>query len=889
MTLLFSQKDIDEKQRLGIFANLVNSLVDRVKNAFQKDPLHLAVRLEDLPNYQQVQKLLSFSRDDEGVKTLRLGLERADGTTKWVRLLKYASDCKNKKAAPSWWGRLIPNRKFVRSLNSIAKEEPSPFTREDLRQVLLGDEVIVLTQEHQQALDELVDFLYAQFYRFYQEIAKGVAAEGANFALNRLSTLPIILHVIADRLGFIRGFKACFKDSYTYLIGTVLDIAFAYICTRSTRLAESTYTEDFFGLSGNNIDQRTISKFADELVKLFRTGGVVVPKLDSTGKPVLTESGTPVNRLRECGSLISAIFCLFEYAMGESIRVLSTQAADAALKRTNKRDADPNNEDEMIAAYLQRPKGRGRPSKTTHQITLTIPPKPRGRKARNAVPDAWGRAEEKAKLLAGQKDIFLKELFSRPEYAQGLAPTSPSLSIMECFNLATKSTVNLQAKHDYFDPIHPADAPAKLTYSSNGPRRIIIDCTTHFSFQKHFYFSRLGKASNDKNKYKNVVKVMVGIDPVSGACPIFRAVEGSSNDQQVLRAVIDDLAVLGYTDIVIICDRGFSCEANLFQLDNLNIKFVMMTSILTNDSKDLRQDAVDDLLGNRSTYYNRERHIFIKTQQRTLDDLGFVDQEGNLLDDDGELITDAKGKPIKASTKDKFNHAVFFDPIVYFRVTSEEEDSVTRDLNDLNSGAVKWEDISPSHRALIAKEDDLYVYNHNAIDRVVAKETVKAIVTNLDVDDAIEILALYSLRWVIELLFKKVKNDLGKNDALYIQRDDTLAIRLGCLYLAAVIMRNIDHRMQKYYFAQGLAESAKSHHSRKKRYKANELVSGKKFPRLFISQGTNQESFSIDREEQREGETLRILYGIPQLNEVDCALGFRSLYRKPTAEELAKI
>lgn len=714
---------------------------------------------------------------------------------------------------------------FSKHLNEYARQKYLKLSKQevidDLRAGAIAKRSISNLEEFHAITEELGSVIFTTYSSVLEQISHKTLPQvemdefeevAYNSTFSNLYAFAPFALLTANRMGIEQGFEQLMYGPALYLIGEIFDVV-GYVmgeCTpHLSNQSNDSFSKGYVALGTHTVSSQSYSRIARELLDHYKRNQILLPEFDSYGNVLQmrnnnricgniyadqqardkhrmdTQSGTYkhayLRHSEENGDIITAIF---SYAIGFITRehyfaVNRTQAL-VNFEQGETKVANFDSAEEMVAALLWQQK-RGRPRKGAAPAPFTLPEIDRNdSKVMEKLAEYENLAKERAAQLVAEENLNLQ--MSRQVKTPRLDRYVPKY-------LQRESRLGSDTSHFKKQAAADANYSLSLKELASKGKRIIIDCTTLRTDAQGVQKATTTKESG-KNSFANCIKLIVVYN--QGVCvpASYRTLKGSTNDNLALQQILEELNSYGHCEVVIIADRGFQGIPNRKKLGNLKIDFVFMTQRTSSLDKAARQLGIQQIMQNLVGTVVPEDPSYHATGvaiEDCLIKIGKVNSEGYQLDDDGQVVLDNDGEPVKFDYSDYcFNYVVSVQGTEAVRKLGSLTGAALADLKAWQTAGL---DVSNKPQFCL-DVNGKYQVNPEWVMEEIGDSKATAFATSLPIHDAAQIVQHYRERWSIEPFFRALKSIVaGENEALFCHTYEAQCVRIGILILVTSICR----------------------------------------------------------------------------------------------------
>lgn len=639
-------------------------------------------------------------------------------------------------------------------------------------------------------INEVVQDVSKQLSKYYNSLFSLVGKEEleesiyqAETSKQRVSLAPQAIVLILQKLGLLDGMIKELKDGV--LVARCLDL----ICWLILMPELNTGNHDFYNLqyesfSNDQVTSKLYSLVAKGIIELLQRGAIKDSYRNYQGIYRVFERifNFSTSRVITEGEQLADKADIIAKAKQEELEKLMQEWAEEDAKLPKLTRGAKRILDEAGNPLLPPKFGKGNCSQEEKQrrakLIADFEERKRQIKAQNKLESLQRQeaARLRAKARAAKKKQVEHEAVSR-----ALAKLEDRYYLGQPY----KSTA---IQDQFADFSYNLYRPVEL----KGRRSIYFDGTSLLSNAADNSNSTLGPVSTDKSQIAPVMKLLVGIDGATGIPVCCRPFLGSETDQQIIRKVQDTLAEFTQDNVTLLLDRGFSCVFNYHLLDSLGVNFLMMNQASNEKIRDLLKPMQEQILEHNWKHYSIENECFYIAKKATAFELGICDAEGCLLDSSGKVVQfDSQNLPLdqRINPNKVFTLVAFHDPVRNSQGQIEEIAELKVLLKKIKSGKEKLTKRKVNHRNIKESGGD-YEIDWDKVNQLYRENLLNFVITNMDLDDAMEAIALYERRWQIELFFKVLKGTMP-NGSVGNHNDETIAVKICICLLATCVKRYV--------------------------------------------------------------------------------------------------
>jgi transposase len=304
---------------------------------------------------------------------------------------------------------------------------------------------------------------------------------------------------------------------------------------------------------------------------------------------------------------------------------------------------------------------------------------------------------------------------------------------------------------------------------------IIFDITSLSSYSRLIEYLEWGY-NRDRDKLPQINLGLILGQP--SQLPIaYRIYPGSISDVTTLRNILILLDYLGVRDFTFILDRGFYSSANIKEMDEEQIRFVLPLSFSTKMATQLISKHHRDLQSPLNGFYHKKRPMFHVKKEITIADVPLY----------AHLFHDEKRKA------DEVEHLMRQIVEVESRVEGKEfweKEAVEEYMEQTFKGI--------SRLFVITGEAPHFVLQRKpkAISRLMNRMGKTVLVTNDPVPGREEILNLYRRKDALEKMFDVIKNEL-ESGRLRVSSKEATEGRIFLTFLSLILYSEVSRVMKE--------------------------------------------------------------------------------------------
>lgn len=326
--------------------------------------------------------------------------------------------------------------------------------------------------------------------------------------------------------------------------------------------------------------------------------------------------------------------------------------------------------------------------------------------------------------------------------------------------------------------------------NKSSKRIILVDCSILPSRADGISTNRTtGQGSKKKGTYVKGSKLLNLVDLELNRTVFTRVFSSNISEHTFLQTVMKIVCKLGYQDAIFIFDRGYDNRSFKTTLEKLGLKYVMMskaalkeeTAILARTSAKVKQTKVSQ--------YDPDQDAYLDVYSTTYDELGYTDEDGSLAGKTVNYITlyrPARGHhQLRRHYEAQVDKAITYTKGTKKPTKSEIETKLFVQVE--SEGETIW-CLNTSVYDLLYKNDCQMLCTNIEFTNI--QGIGETIVENLRYASAV--VALYDMRWDIELFFRICKSTFKKT-GVAVRLDASLGVKLGI----ALLISNIHRIMQR--------------------------------------------------------------------------------------------
>ncbi len=331
-----------------------------------------------------------------------------------------------------------------------------------------------------------------------------------------------------------------------------------------------------------------------------------------------------------------------------------------------------------------------------------------------------------------------------------------------------------------------------IQYSSRNTGVLYYDCTNYyFEIEESDGFKQYGKS---KEHRPNPI-VQMGLFLDSNGIPLaFDISAGNTNEQLTLKpleeTIVQDFQLAKF---VVCTDAGLSSIANR-KFNNTNNRRFITTQSLKKLKKYLRKDVIDlasgwQIYGSNKKYNIQELRTNEELIQKYKDTIFYKERWINENDLEQRLIITYSVKYQEYQRKVRNNQVERANKIIAdnpSKIGKAKQNNPERFI--LQTSAIEADK---------ATTKAIYSINLDKVNEEEQYDGLYAVCTNLE-DSVQSIIEVNKRRWEIEESFRIMKTDL-KSRPVYLSRDDRIKAHFTICFLALIIIRYLEKRLNERY------------------------------------------------------------------------------------------
>ena len=337
-------------------------------------------------------------------------------------------------------------------------------------------------------------------------------------------------------------------------------------------------------------------------------------------------------------------------------------------------------------------------------------------------------------------------------------------------------------------------------YIPRNNKILYYDCTNYyFEIEEENGLKQYGKSK--ENRPNPIVQMGLFMDG-NGIPLAFNITPGNTNEQITLQPLEEKIIKdFEFSEFVVCTDAGLASKANRKFNDKNNRKFLTTQSIKKLNVK-LRNEVIDMTQGwhlpNSSKKYNisnlrTDKELIAKCKDKVFYKEKWINENG--LEQRLIVTFSAKYQEYQRNIRNnQINRAIKMieqNPEKLKKVKQNDPKRFIRTTNITNDGEIA--------------ERSIFEINQSIVDEEAKYDGLYAVCTNLE-DSVEDIIKLNHRRWEIEESFRIMKTDF-KSRPVYHTRDEMIKAHFTICYLALVLYRYLEKKLEEKYTAPEIIET----------------------------------------------------------------------------------